>query len=150
VVTVAHVLDPSRRLVIRADGRSISGRVLRVDLRDDLALVAAPGLRGSSAALHPRIGAGAAARILVLRDGKPASIAARIRRPIRATVRTPTSGPYRRRALEVDGHVRLGDSGAPVVDGDGRIAGVVFARASNGSPTVYAVDASAIHKLFTR
>jgi hypothetical protein len=46
--------------------------------------------------------------------------------------------------------VHLGDSGAPVVDGDGRVAGVVFARASNGSATAYAVDASAIRNLLTR
>jgi S1-C subfamily serine protease len=149
VVTVAHVLNPHRRLVIRAGAKSTNGRVLRIDRRNDLALIAVPGIGSGSARLHPGLGTGAV-RILVERGAGPAALDARIRRPIRAAVRTPTSGPYRRRALELDARVHLGDSGAPVVDGDGRVAGVVFARASNASPTAYAVDASAVHNLLTR
>jgi S1-C subfamily serine protease len=149
VVTVAHVLDPQRRLVIRAGATTQRGRVLRIDRRNDLALIAVPGIGSGSAALHPGLDTGSV-RILVERDARPAALGARIRRPIRAAVRTPTSGPYRRRALELDARVHLGDSGAPVVDGDGRVAGVVFARASNGSATAYAVDASAIRNLLTR
>ena len=149
VVTVAHVLDPHRRLVIRAGTKTEQGRVLRIDRRNDLALIAVPGIGAGSAALHPGLGTGFV-RILVERRDGQAALDAHIRRPIRATVRTPTSGPYRRRALELEARVHLGDSGAPVVDGDGRVAGVVFARASNGSSTAYAVDASAVHNLLTR
>jgi S1-C subfamily serine protease len=149
VVTVAHVLEPGRRLVVRTGGRVLRGRVLRVDRGDDLALIAVPTPGTGSAALHPGVGSGST-RILVVRDGGPEAIDSRVRRPIRATVRGPGTGPYRRPALELDARVRLGDSGAPVLDGDGRVAGVVFARASNGSPTTYAVDASAIHDLLAR
>jgi S1-C subfamily serine protease len=149
VVTVAHVLDPHRRLVIRAGAKTRRGRVLRIDRRNDLALIAVPGIGSGTAALRPGLGTGAV-RILVERSGGPAALDARVRRTIRAAVRTPTSGPYRRRALELDARVHLGDSGAPVVDGDGQVAGVVFARASNGAPTAYAVDASAVHNLLTR
>ena len=149
VVTVAHVLAPHRRLVIRSGAKTYGGRVLRIDRRNDLALIAVPGIGSGSAALHPGLGTGPV-RVIVERGARSAVLDARIRRPIRAAVRTPASGPYRRRAIELEARVHLGDSGAPVVDRDGRVAGVVFARASNGSPTAYAVDASALHSLLTR
>jgi S1-C subfamily serine protease len=150
VVTVAHVLDPGRRLVIRADGKVQRGRVLRIDRRNDLALIAVPGIGGATARVHPHIAGDASVRILVIRAGEPKSLDAHVRRPIRATVRTPGSGPYRRRALELDARVHPGDSGAPVVDGEGQIAGVLFARLSNGRPTAYAVDSSAIGAFTSR
>jgi S1-C subfamily serine protease len=147
VVTVAHVLDPDRRLVIRSGGKQRRGRVLRVDRRNDLALIAVPA-GGSVPTLRPDIGAGATVRIIAIRNGKPTALEARVRRPIRATVRGPGTGPYRRRVLELHARVHPGDSGAPVVDSGGRITGVLFARRSNGAPTAYAVDASAL-KAFT-
>jgi S1-C subfamily serine protease len=149
IVTVAHVLDPDRRLVIRSGGKQQRGRVLRVDRRNDLALIAVPG-GGSAPKLRPGIGAGATVRIIAIRDGKPTVLQARVRRPIRATVRGPGTGPYRRRALELSARVHPGDSGAPVVDRDGRVTGVLFARLSNGAPTAYAVDASALQAFTNR
>ncbi len=45
VVTVAHVLERGRRLLVRtADGRVRRASIVRVDRRDDLALLAVPGL----------------------------------------------------------------------------------------------------------
>jgi S1-C subfamily serine protease len=96
--------------------------------------------------MHLLSGAGPV-RILVRRGNRPTPLRARIRRPIRATVRGPGAGPYRRAALELDARVRLGDSGAAVVDAHGRVVGVLFARASSGAATAYAVDASAVQAL---
>jgi S1-C subfamily serine protease len=149
VVTVAHVLDPDRRLVVSSGGKQQRGRVLRVDRRNDLALIAVSG-GGSAPKLRPAIGAGATVRIIAIRDGKPTALAARVLRPVRATVRGPGTGPYKRRALELSARVHPGDSGAPVVDGDGRVTGVLFARLSNGAPTAYAVDASALEAFTNR
>jgi S1-C subfamily serine protease len=69
---------------------------------------------------------------------------------VRATVRGPDWGPYRRPALELAAHVRSGDSGAPFVDGHGRVAGVLFARTSDGRGTAYALDASALTRFLSR
>jgi S1-C subfamily serine protease len=133
IVTVAHVLDAGGGVTV--DGRA--ARVLRVDRRDDLALLSAPGLRA------PRAATAAAAgdvRLLLRTTTRPA----RIRRAITATVRIEPDPAVRRPALELAADVAPGDSGAPLVDARGRVAGVVFATSSGRAHTAYAVDASAV------
>ena len=146
-VTVAHVLNADRRLVVRSgSGPPRPARVLREDRRNDLALI---GVRGLTAAPFGREVTNGA-RLLVRRGGRTIALRATIRRRIRATVRGPDWGPYRRAALELAARVQLGDSGAPLVDADGDVAGVLFARASDGRGTAYAVSGSALATLLTR
>ncbi len=133
VVTVAHVLDAGGTVMV--DGRR--ARVLRVDRRDDLALLATPGLRA------PRVRTAAGAgdvRVLLRQRARPA----RIRRAITATVRVEPAPPVRRPALDLAADVGPGDSGAPLVDARGRVVGVVFATSSGRAHTAYAVDARAL------
>jgi S1-C subfamily serine protease len=147
VVTVAHVLNPDRRLVVRSgDEALLRARVLRVDRRNDLALIGVSELKAASFAGEGTSGG----RLLVRRGGRTAALRATIRRQIRATVRGPDWGPYRRAALELAAHVKLGDSGAPLVDGNGDVAGILFARASDGRGTAYAVSGSALAALLSR
>jgi S1-C subfamily serine protease len=144
VVTVAHVLEPGRRLVVRAgEGRALRAHLLRTDRRDDLALVAVPGLSGPAASLGGRT----VERLLVRRAGRTAPLRAELARRIRATVRGPDWGPYRRPGLELRAAVEPGDSGAPLVDRGGNVAGVLFARSNNAPRTAYAVDVSAVATL---
>jgi S1-C subfamily serine protease len=71
-----------------------------------------------------------------------------VRRAIVAHIRTPDGQRIvRRPALELDAAVLPGDSGAPVLTPDGRVAGVVFARSNRRAHTAYAVAASAIGRL---
>lgn len=146
VVTVAHVLDPSRRLVVRRpDGRVQRARVLREDRTDDLALIAVRGLQARALGV-----ASSGQRLLVKRAGHTAALPAVVRRHVNATVRGPDWGPYRRPALELGSRVQLGDSGAPLVDGSGHVAGVLFARSTDAPETAYAVAVSAVHRLLTQ
>jgi S1-C subfamily serine protease len=147
VVTVAHVLEPDRRLVVRGgNGVARRARVLRQDHRDDLALLAVPGLTAV-----PFRGASASGTHLLVRRGRgTAALRTAIRRRVQATVRGPSWGPFRRPALELATSVELGDSGAPLVDDGGRVAGVLFARASDGRRTAWAVGASAVSALLSR
>jgi S1-C subfamily serine protease len=137
VVTVAHVLDAGGTVTV--DGRR--ARVLRVDRRDDLALLAVRGVPG--AGVRTVSGAAGNVRLLLRSTARPA----RIRRAITATVRIEPSPPVRRPALELAADVAPGDSGAPVVDANGRIAGVVFATSSARAHTAYAVDTTALAAL---
>jgi hypothetical protein len=136
VVTVAHVLDGGGTPTV--DGRRT--RVVRVDRRDDLALLAVHGLR----APRIRTAAGAGAVRLALRDGTQR---ARIRRAITATVRIEPAPAVRRPALELAADVAGGDSGAPVIDARGRVAGVLFATSTARPHTAYAVDPDALAAL---
>jgi S1-C subfamily serine protease len=136
VVTVAHVLDGGGALTV--DGRP--ARFVRLDRRDDLALLAVRGL----GAARVRTNAGARDVRLLLRGG---ARAARIRRAITATVRIEPAAPVRRPALDLATDVAGGDSGAPLVDRSGRVAGVLFATSRGRAHTAYAVDATALAAL---
>jgi S1-C subfamily serine protease len=136
VVTVAHVLDEPGTVAV--DGRV--ARVVRIDRRDDLAVLAVPGLRAAPA----RIGKGGHAVRLLLRDGARPGV---VRRAITATVRVDPAPAVRRPALELAAGVEPGDSGAAVVDDSGRVVGVLFATSRERVHTAYAVDASALAAL---
>jgi hypothetical protein len=144
VVTVAHVLG--RTLTV--EGRR--ARVLRVDRRSDLALLAAPGVGGSVPSLA-EVGGGQRVRVLRLRSGRSTSLSVRVRRAIVAHVRGPEAERAATRpALELAARVVGGDSGAPVVSRSGALAGVVFAASSRRPEIAYAVDASAVGRLLAR
>jgi S1-C subfamily serine protease len=158
VVTVAHLLDETAKeggtdALPRVRGIRagvLRGRVLRIDRRSDLALLAVRGLAGRS----PEVAAAGAhdeVRVLRLRGGRPSSLVVRVRRPIVAHVRAlGAERAVTRPALELTARVRAGDSGAPVVSGSGALAGVVFATSRRRGNTAYAVDATAVTRLLAR
>jgi putative serine protease PepD len=134
-VTVAHVLHGARTVTVTAPGgRPRRATVLSADARVDLAVLAVPGLHAPTRAAA-QAGRRLSARVVVLRQGAPRTLAATVRRPITAHV---DGGPGRP-ALELDAAIEPGDSGAPVLDGDGRVVGVVFATASDRERLAYAV-----------
>jgi S1-C subfamily serine protease len=145
VVTVAHALT-GRRLVLLGSpgGRAHRVRVLRSDERLDLALLSVPGLKASAVqTATPRAGQGAS--VLVVRSERVRSLRATVRRLITARVRDAPDATARvRPALELDAAVMAGDSGAPVLDRDGRVIGMVFAQASDRDDRAYALDARAL------
>ena len=137
VITVAHVLDAGRTVTV--DGRRAA--VVRVDRRDDLAVLTVPGLNAESI----RTGAGSIGPVRLL--ARPA----RVRRAFTAIVRVdPQTPPARRPALDLDAAVAGGDSGAPVIGPHGRVVGVVFASSRDRARTAYAVDGSAVAALLRR
>jgi S1-C subfamily serine protease len=143
LVTVAHVLG---RRTPGATVRLQGGRratIRAVDERDDLALLSVRDLRATRAALDPA--ARGKASVLVLRRSRVRALPATIRRAITATIRTPDGRRVvRRPALELRADVEPGDSGAPVVTPDGRVAGVVFAQSGAREHIAYAVRVSAL------
>jgi S1-C subfamily serine protease len=146
VVTVAHAVSP------RASIRTSRGqaRVLRVDARTDLALLAVRGLRAPTLQTAAVEG-GDSVRVLLLRRGRITTRSVAVRRAIEAHVSVPgTSRPLSFPGLELDARLRAGDSGAPVLTDDGELAGVLFARSRRDGRTAYAVDAKAVETLVHR
>jgi S1-C subfamily serine protease len=140
-LTVAHVLRAGRPVFVGPR----RARVIRIDRRLDIALLAVPGLRAPEPA-------GAAARagqrvtVRVLRDGAIRALPATVRRTI--TAHLSGNGPVRvRPALELTAAVQPGDSGAPILDDAGRVTGMVFAQATGREDLAYAVDARAVAAL---
>lgn len=149
VVTVAHVLDGP----VTVAGRGV--RVIRVDRRNDLALLSAPdvGTGAPDTADFAAAGNGEHLRVVRLRRGRHSSLSVHVRRSIVAHVRAPgAASALVRPALELSvaepgRHVAPGDSGAAVITDSGEVAGVVFAASRSRTGTAYAVDASRLRRL---
>jgi S1-C subfamily serine protease len=147
VVTVAHALDGGTVVRVRTGSGARRARVLRVDRRADLALLAVRGLE-AGASRTTTAGPEEDVHVLVLRGSRRAARPATVRRAIDARVGAPGPGrPVRRPALELEARTLAGDSGAPVVSEGGEVAGVVFARSHKRADTAYAVSAQALDRL---
>jgi S1-C subfamily serine protease len=144
-ITVAHVLRAGHP-VFAGDRRA---RVLRVDRRLDVAVLAVRGVR-AAAPRRRAARAGERATVRVIRAGAASSLRATVRRTITARVSDARGRPQVRPALELAAAVMPGDSGAPVVDGDGRLVGIVFAQASDREAIAYALDARALGAILAR
>jgi len=151
VVTVAHVVHGAVNVgESDAGANGTRARVLRIDRRPDLALLAARGIAARAPAVAAAR-AGDEVRVLRLRHGHPSPLSVHVRRAIVARVRAPGARrTVTRPALELAARVEAGDSGAPVLSRSGALAGVVFAVSSSRENTAYAVDAGAVARLLAR
>jgi S1-C subfamily serine protease len=135
VVTVAHAVGDGSVFIRGSDGESREARVVRRDEELDLALLAAPGI---DAAAAPALGG---PRLVVRRDGEAATVPVAILRRINARVRDAATDVVRARpAFELSAAIGAGDSGAPVIGSDGRVAGVIFASSRERERIAYAVE----------
>jgi S1-C subfamily serine protease len=150
VVTVAHLVERDARLSVRAgDERTRRARVLRLDRRADLALLAVPGLAAADRARFAARGhsARAGSTLSLLLPGHASPRQATIRRAIDARLGSAAGGPvHRRSGFELDARTAAGDSGAPLVTAGGEVAGVLFARSRKRPKTAYAVDATELRR----
>jgi S1-C subfamily serine protease len=143
-VTVAHAVGDRRTVLVAAPGeRARRVRVLGIDRRLDLALLEVPGLRAPVFASE-RLEDGIYGWVLVLRGDRRPLLHAQLLRRITANVRdAPDAAAQVRPALELRTAVEQGDSGAPVLDLNGRVVGMVFAQASDRDDRAYALDSRA-------
>jgi S1-C subfamily serine protease len=146
VMTVAHALQGAARVrvvVPGGGGAPRAARVLARSARMDVAVLAVDGLRAAPRRAS-RGQPGQRAQLWVLRDGRPRALPASVRRAITARVHAqPGDPPQVRPGLEVAVTIAGGDSGAPLVDADGQLLGVAFARADGDGRLAYAVAAPA-------
>ncbi|HYT71974.1 MAG TPA: trypsin-like peptidase domain-containing protein [Gemmatimonadales bacterium] len=115
VVTNAHVVGArSGALVCYADGREVEGRVVRLDVRRDLAAIAVPGDGHEAATLGDA--AGLRPGELVLALGHPLGAAG----ALAVGVVHAAAGRW----IRADVRLAPGNSGGPLADAAGRVVGV--------------------------
>ncbi|MBB4662550.1 MarP family serine protease [Conexibacter arvalis] len=143
VVTNAHVVAGQDDTIVQVggEGPSLDAGLVHFDVRNDVAVLRVPGLdlRGLELAPEPR--SGTAGAILGYPLNGPFDARAARLGETRTVLSDDAygSGPVRRSLTVVRGNVRSGNSGGPVVDGDGRVLTTVFAATTSGPRGGYGV-----------
>jgi S1-C subfamily serine protease len=138
VVTNAHVIAGERDTTVEVGGRgpTLPAQPLLFNAHDDIAVLAVPGLEEPALRLRSDPSAGTPGAILGYPEDGPYDVrAARIGQT--QTVQTDDAygnGPVHRLLTPLRGVVRPGNSGGPVVDGDGHVLTTVFAGTVGSRP----------------
>jgi S1-C subfamily serine protease len=137
VVTNAHVVAGQDDTTVSVDGGpEVEAVAVHYDPRNDLAVLAAPGLAGEPLELAERPRKGDDAAVIGFPENGPLTLAAaRLGRA--GTVTSEDSygrGPVEREMLPFRADVRSGNSGGPVVNLTGAVASTVFASSAGSGP----------------
>ncbi len=142
VITNAHVVAGVSDPVVELPGAPArEGEVVYFDPVDDLAIIAVPGLAAAPLPVAGELSAGDAAVVQGYPFGGPFTAGAASVQTV-ADVPVPDiygSSESIRRIYAMAATVQPGNSGGPVLTADGAVAGVVFARADDGSAVGYAL-----------
>jgi hypothetical protein len=138
VATNAHVVagEQDTTVTARSGGSELDATVVHYEPRNDFAILRAPGLELPALPLVPRPASGTPGAVLGYPENGPYSVSA-VRLGTTAEVISEDSygrGPIRREMTAFRGEVRSGNSGGPVVDGDGRVLTTVFGSELGGGP----------------
>jgi S1-C subfamily serine protease len=148
VMTNAHVVAGVRnpRVQVRGVGPQLAATVVYYDPKVDVAILQVSGLHAKPLAFSGVLGSSADAVVAGFpEDGPYQTVAARIRGAERA--RGPDiyqDADVTRDIYAVRAQVQPGNSGGPLLDKSGGVAGVVFGRAVNDPSTGYALTASQV------
>lgn len=142
VVTNAHVVAGVDTPIVELPGVAArEGRVVYFDPIDDLAVIAVDGLGAAALPLSATLAAGAAAVVQGYPYGGPFTmVPAGVLSVGTASVPDVYDTSWNPREIySLEAVVRPGNSGGPLLTGDGEVAGVVFARAQDDENLGYAM-----------
>jgi S1-C subfamily serine protease len=150
VITVAHAVAGEQDIdVTTPDGRTLPASVAAIDPDLDAAVLRVDGLELPALPRHAFEGAeGAPASLVRIEDGRARPVPVTIRR--RVTINTTDiyrEGEHVRPGFELGARVVAGDSGSGVVDGDGRLLGVVWAASREAEDRAWALPVEAYDPL---
>jgi S1-C subfamily serine protease len=139
VVTNAHVIAGEQDTTVELGGNppGLPAQPVAFDATDDVAVLRVPGLGALSLSLVPSPSAGTPGAIL----GYPENGAFQVQPARIGRTQTVLSndaygrGPVSRLMTPLRGLVRPGNSGGPVVDGEGHVLTTVFAGTVSGGPS---------------
>jgi S1-C subfamily serine protease len=136
VVTNAHVVAGEDDTVVRlhGSGPDLRAQAIAFDPTNDIAVLRVNGLGGRTLPIASQARPGAPAAVLGFPQNGPYTVTAARIGDTRKVISQDAygRGPVTRLMLSLRGRVRHGNSGGPLVDAQGRVAGTVFA-ASRGT-----------------
>lgn len=143
VLTNAHVVEGVDTPVVEtADGRALTGRVVSFDPVRDVAVVAVDGLELPSLRLGKELSVGSKAVFMGFPAGGPFSAGPAAVQSVHA-VNVPNiygADPAPLSIYQLAANVQQGNSGGPLLTQDGRVAGMVFAKAKSQADIGYALS----------
>jgi S1-C subfamily serine protease len=143
VITNAHVVAGSDDLFVQLGGVGdpVAATLVVFDPQRDLAVLAVPGLAASPLTLGDAASASDQAYVAGYPENGPYDVQpARVRQALAATgLDIYEQGTVTRDIYALRGLVRPGNSGGPLLDVDGAVVGVVFARSTTDTETGYAL-----------
>jgi S1-C subfamily serine protease len=143
VVTNAHVVAGQDDTRILPGGREpgLAAQAIHFDPRNDLAVLRVVGLDAPALDIASDPPAGTSAAILGFPLNGPYDVRAGRLGQTREVVSQDAygRGPVRRRIVALRGAVRSGNSGGPMVDGEGRVVATIFAATTSGPRGGYGV-----------
>ncbi|WP_022873693.1 MarP family serine protease [Nesterenkonia alba] len=152
VVTNAHVVaGVSEPTVEMPDGQVLAARVVHFDTARDIALLAVDPVNAGAAPVGGPMDPGESGYVMGFPSGGPfmagpAVVQARDTSQINNIY---GSSPSDVEVYQVNADVRQGNSGGPLVDAEGHVVGIVFARAMEGTNVGFAVTAEEIGEVLT-
>jgi S1-C subfamily serine protease len=153
VITNAHVVAGVTQPVIQApDGGSWTGRVVYFDTVNDLAVIAVDGMPTPALTVGSTLQQGASAVFDGYPLGGPFSSKNAAVQGV-STVRVPDvygQNPSPREVYTLAADVEQGNSGGPVIDSAGHVAGVIFAKSSTTADIGFALTVSELAPVASR
>jgi S1-C subfamily serine protease len=143
VITNAHVVagQEDTRVLVAGEEPGLDAQAIAFDSDNDLAVLRVNGLTAPALNLARDPAAGTSAAILGFPLNGPYDVRPGRLGQTREVVTQDAygRGPVRRRITALRGVVRSGNSGGPMIDGDGRVVGTIFAATTSGPRGGYAV-----------
>jgi S1-C subfamily serine protease len=143
VVTNAHVVAGQDDTTVSHDGAEsgVDATPVHYDPSNDLALLRVDGLAGDPLPIRDSPQSGISGAVLGYPENGPFTITAARLGETELVISEDSygRGPLQRELTALRGEVRSGNSGGPVVDGDGRVLTTVFASTTSGRAGGYGV-----------
>ncbi len=150
VVTNAHVVAGERdtHVLVRGRDPGLTATAVHFDPRNDIAVLRVDGLQAPRLGLSASVRSGTSAAVLGFPLNGPYRV---VPGRVGTTRRVNTSdaygrGPIERSITALRGFVRSGNSGGPMVDGDGNVVTTVFAATTRGPRGGYGVPNDVVRR----
>lgn len=143
ILTNAHVVAGiSEPVVNTPDGRALPARVVHFDPRHDMAVLAVSGLGLDPVRVGSELSSGDRVTFMGYPEGGPFRAEGAVVQSLRTVSVQNIYGadPSPLQIYQLGADVRQGNSGGPLLDDSGRLAGVVFAKAKGDTPVGYALS----------
>ena len=151
VVTNAHVVAGVNSPKIFFEGKEFDLEFISFDPNSDLAILKSENFSQKPLKLNDAKEGESGAVVAYFKDGEKIVTEIKVREKMLAVGKDIFGRPGEsREVLSLEASIELGFSGAPVINADSSVIGVIFSRSRGVSSTAYAVQSSEVRKILKK